>query len=215
MKAATLTMLASLSPDGGKALAEHKAQQAAEEEAQQAAAEEAEEQATTAALASVDWDAIHGDALRKYDIESARYAADWQTAKLKGDCRHAMGKRPMRPDWIATPDLKVNENYAPLASAPRASAWEGPEPRRWIIGEGRDWTNKDGGTSARVVISESKGARDERTNDSSPCLIAYAPRSYEGAEGPHRAPTLEQQQEAQRLDWQAELERVNEGRSKP
>ena len=214
MKASTLALIANLAPDGGKELQAQQEAQEAQEKAEQEAQEAAEELATTAALASVDWDRVHGPNLRKHDITLADYCAAWQTAKIKGDTRHSMCQRPIRPDWYATPDLPVNEHYAPMASAPRACHWQAPEPKRWIIGEGTQWEGKDGATRTRSVVIEAKGARDDRTSES-PCLVAYAPRAYEGAEGPHRAPTLEQQQAAQLADWQAELDRVNEGRSKP
>ena len=224
MKAHTLALIANLAPDGGKEL---QAQQEAQEKAQEAekAQQEAQEaQATSAALAAVDWDRVHGSTLRRYDLASADYAAAWQVAQRKGDCRGSMGPRPMRPDWYAEKGLAVNDTYAPLATSPKASAWQGPEPRRWQAGIASS------GHSKRVVIDpetgeahtvkvwrgkvkEAKGARDSREAENLSGM-AYEARAYEGAAGPHRAPTLEAQQEAQRIAWEAELARVNEGRAK-
>ena len=212
MKALDL-ILANLAPDGGKELAERKAQQEAAQEAEKAAQEAQEAVATTAALAAVDWERLHGDKLRKYDLALADWWQGWEVAKRKGDARNTMQPRPMRPDWYATPELKVNEHYAPLASTPKASQWQGPEEKRWTVGEGREWQNKQGGTTAAYCFVENKGARDERDAEGLG-QVAYEPRSYEGAAGPHRAPSYEAQQEAQRIAWEAELARVNEGRAK-
>lgn len=213
MKAQALAILATMAPDKGAALAEHQKTKQAALEAEQAALEEAEAIATTAALASVQWDRLHGDTLRKYDLALADWWQGWEVAKRKGDARDTMQPRPLRPDYFAHKGLAVNDTYAPLASASAmrsGPAWADNAPR-WTVGEGAEWEGTDGSTRARAVISETKGARDDRQGATA-CTLAYERRSYEGGEGPHRAPSLAQQQARQVEEWQAELARVNQER---
>ena len=211
MRLPAAALLIAAAPDKGAAsLALSTLAASRRQEADDAAAMAEAEHAAMAARLSVeaDWRAVHGSALDKHWHACALWDAAWQTAKARGDARHTMRPRPLRPDMIAPPDWHGTQGPACAdASFPAPFRRADASGKRWIIGEGREWTGSHGGTVAASRIREAKGARDDRPLATA-ASVAYEWREGEKA-GPYRAGAIDAtRQERSLAEWQEEVERV-------